>query len=138
MRFSAPAVLAAIALTACGGGPLSREEYREQLVEVVSEPIPKLSAPDVSSAESVKTVGDQAADLSAELEEIQPPTEVAATHARLVGAFRSYGEHMRSAARSWDGDPVATSTALRAATGDAQAWTAAMAELQRQGLTTVR
>lgn len=104
---------AACALIACGAEELSSEEYNAQLDSVFTEfntELPKASS-ELTPASSLE---DRAAALTAgepvignaisDLEEIEPPTDLADLHERLIALFESFATATRDAREAAESD----------------------------------
>jgi len=96
------ALVAAIALSACGGGndELSESEYREQ-AQKISDTFDSQFAPAYEKAQSddpdealagLEGVGESSDEASQELDKLQPPSEFQVVHDKLSDSLTTVGD----------------------------------------------
>ncbi|MGH3065915.1 MAG: hypothetical protein ACRDOF_06375, partial [Gaiellaceae bacterium] len=102
--------IGALVAGGCGGdGQLSKTEYAEKVRSVYGEVQEAFQRTNVTSltelADRVADAQQQLRDAAAELEDTQPPEDVAAEHAQLAEGMRGYAEdldRLRNAAEQGD------------------------------------
>ena len=113
MRSAATVAACAVALCGCGdddngggGGSLSKDQYEERFREIVSAPgeetqsaSPGATTPQ-EQAQEIDEGLDKMRSVATELDELEPPSDIAGAHAKFVAGLRAGADDSEALVRA--------------------------------------